>query len=34
MLDRIDRPHAAPRHITLGCELVIRDSTRPNKANR
>ena len=29
MLDRIARPHAAPRHITLGCELVVRDSTRP-----
>jgi DNA-binding LacI/PurR family transcriptional regulator len=28
MLERIDRPHAAARHITLGCELVIRDSTR------
>lgn len=28
MLDRIARPHAAPRHITLGCELVIRESTR------
>jgi DNA-binding LacI/PurR family transcriptional regulator len=28
MLDRIERPNAAPRHITLGCELVIRDSTR------
>ena len=27
MLERIERPHAAPRHITLGCELVIRDST-------
>ena len=26
MLDRIERPNAAPRHITLGCELVIRDS--------
>jgi DNA-binding LacI/PurR family transcriptional regulator len=29
MLERIARPHAAPRHITLGCELVVRDSTRP-----
>ncbi len=29
MLDRIARPHAAPRHITLGCELIVRDSTRP-----
>jgi GntR family transcriptional regulator of arabinose operon len=29
MLDRIARPNAAARHITLGCELVIRDSTRP-----
>jgi DNA-binding LacI/PurR family transcriptional regulator len=28
MIERIDRPHSAPRHITLGCELVIRDSTR------
>jgi GntR family transcriptional regulator of arabinose operon len=28
MLDRIERPQAAPRHITLGCELIIRDSTR------
>jgi DNA-binding LacI/PurR family transcriptional regulator len=28
MLERIERPNAAPRHITLGCELVIRDSTR------
>jgi len=28
MLDRIERPNAAPRHITLGCELVVRDSTR------
>lgn len=27
MLDRIARPHAAPRHITLNCELVIRDSS-------
>jgi DNA-binding LacI/PurR family transcriptional regulator len=32
MLDRIERPNAAPRHITLGCELVVRDSTRPVKA--
>jgi DNA-binding LacI/PurR family transcriptional regulator len=31
MLERITRPHAAPRHITLGCELVIRDSTRRSK---
>ena len=31
MLDRIARPDAAPRHITLGCELIIRDSTRPPK---
>jgi len=31
MLDRIERPDAAPRHITLGCELVIRDSTKPIK---
>ena len=31
MLDRIKRPNAAPRHITLGCELVIRDSTRTIK---
>lgn len=31
MLDRIERPNAAPRHITLGCELVIRDSTCPIK---
>jgi GntR family transcriptional regulator, arabinose operon transcriptional repressor len=29
MLDRIARPNAAARHITLGCELVIRDSTCP-----
>ncbi|HEX2475000.1 MAG TPA: GntR family transcriptional regulator [Lacipirellulaceae bacterium] len=29
MLERIERPNAAPRHITLGCKLVIRDSTRP-----
>ena len=28
MLDRIERPQAAPRHITLGCELIVRDSTR------
>jgi DNA-binding LacI/PurR family transcriptional regulator len=28
MLDRIARPNAAPRHITLGCELVVRESTR------
>ena len=28
MLERIERPQAAPRHITLGCELVIRQSTR------
>jgi DNA-binding LacI/PurR family transcriptional regulator len=28
MLERIVRPGAAPRHITLGCELVLRDSTR------
>jgi DNA-binding LacI/PurR family transcriptional regulator len=31
MLDRIERPNAAPRHITLGCELVVRDSTRQKK---
>jgi DNA-binding LacI/PurR family transcriptional regulator len=31
MLERMERPNAAPRHITLGCELVIRDSTRPKK---
>ncbi len=31
MLDRIERRSAAPRHITLGCELVVRDSTRPKK---
>lgn len=31
MLERIERPNAAPRHITLGCELVVRDSTRPVK---
>jgi GntR family transcriptional regulator of arabinose operon len=31
MFERIERPNAAPRHITLGCELVIRDSTRPKK---
>jgi DNA-binding LacI/PurR family transcriptional regulator len=29
MLDRIKRPNAAPRHITLGCELVVRASTQP-----
>jgi DNA-binding LacI/PurR family transcriptional regulator len=29
MLDRILRPNAAPRHITLGCELVVRASTQP-----
>jgi DNA-binding LacI/PurR family transcriptional regulator len=28
MLERIQRPNAAPRHITLGCTLVVRDSTR------
>jgi DNA-binding LacI/PurR family transcriptional regulator len=28
MLDRIERPQAAPRHITLGCELIVRESTR------
>lgn len=28
MIDRIARPDAAPRHITLGCELIVRDSTR------
>jgi LacI family transcriptional regulator len=28
MLDRIERPDSAPRHITLGCELVVRNSTR------
>ena len=28
MLERIARPNAAPRHITLGCELIVRDSTR------
>jgi GntR family transcriptional regulator, arabinose operon transcriptional repressor len=35
MLDRMGRPNAAPRHITLGCELVVRNSTRParNKEN-
>jgi GntR family transcriptional regulator of arabinose operon len=33
MLDRIERPTAAPRHITLGCELMIRDSTRPLKCH-
>jgi DNA-binding LacI/PurR family transcriptional regulator len=27
MLDRIARPNSAPRHITLGCELVVRAST-------
>jgi DNA-binding LacI/PurR family transcriptional regulator len=32
MVERIERPHAASRHITLGCELVIRDSTRRTKA--
>jgi GntR family transcriptional regulator of arabinose operon len=31
MLDRMERPTAAPRHITLGCELVVRDSARPKK---
>ena len=31
MLDRIERPNAAARHITLGCELVVRDSTRSTK---
>jgi DNA-binding LacI/PurR family transcriptional regulator len=31
MLDRIARPNAAPRHITLGCELVVRASTRRSK---
>jgi GntR family transcriptional regulator of arabinose operon len=30
MLDRIERPNAVPRHITLGCELIVRDSTRPS----
>jgi DNA-binding LacI/PurR family transcriptional regulator len=34
MLDRIERPDAAPRHITLGCELVVRDSTRPPKSKQ
>lgn len=34
MLERIDRPHAAPRHITLGCELVVRDSTCRAKLRR
>jgi DNA-binding LacI/PurR family transcriptional regulator len=33
MLDRITRPNAVPRHITLGCELVVRDSTRPRTSN-
>ncbi len=28
MLARIARPNAAARHITLGCELVVRESTR------
>jgi GntR family transcriptional regulator, arabinose operon transcriptional repressor len=28
MLDRIERANAAPRHITLGCDLVVRSSTR------
>jgi DNA-binding transcriptional MocR family regulator len=27
MLDRIEHPEWAPRHITLGCELIVRDST-------
>jgi len=31
MLERMERPNAAPRHITLGCELVVRDSTRSIK---
>jgi GntR family transcriptional regulator, arabinose operon transcriptional repressor len=31
MLERIQRPHMPSRHITLGCELVVRDSTRPRK---
>ncbi len=32
MLDRIERPQAAARHIMLAGELVIRDSTRPRKS--
>ena len=32
MLDRIERPNSAPRHITLGCELVVRESTQPIKS--
>lgn len=32
MLERIERPHMAPRHITLGCELIVRDSTRRTKS--
>lgn len=28
MLDRIERPYSPARHITLGCELVARDSTQ------
>lgn len=31
MLERIERPNAAPRHITLGCELVVRSSTQPRE---
>jgi DNA-binding LacI/PurR family transcriptional regulator len=31
MMDRIKRPNAAPRHITLGCELVVRSSTQVAK---
>ncbi len=31
MLDRIERPNSAARHITLGCELVVRESTRRGK---
>ena len=31
MQERITRPHVAARHIMLGCELIVRDSTRPAK---
>lgn len=31
MCQRIERPDAAPKHITLGCELVPRESTRRTK---
>jgi DNA-binding LacI/PurR family transcriptional regulator len=34
MLDRIERPNMKPRHITLGCELVVRESTSPPGSKR